>query len=110
RAHAVGKAGSPARAADHRREQAGRLGPDRRGPGGESGSRRLHPAPGHDAHSHQLAGAPSQSSVQVAGDFAPISLLASTTYVLVVHPSVPARTVKDLALLAKARPGGMSYA
>jgi tripartite-type tricarboxylate transporter receptor subunit TctC len=44
------------------------------------------------------------------GDFAPISLLASTTYVLVVHPSVPARTVKDLVALAKARPGGMSYA
>ena len=43
-------------------------------------------------------------------DFAPISLLASTTYVLVVHPSVPARTVKALAQLAKARPGGMSYA
>ena len=43
-------------------------------------------------------------------DFAPISLLASTTYLLVVHPSVPARTVKDLGLLAKARPGGMSYA
>jgi tripartite-type tricarboxylate transporter receptor subunit TctC len=30
--------------------------------------------------------------------------------VLIVHPSVPARSVKDLALLAKARPGGMSYA
>ena len=43
-------------------------------------------------------------------DFAPISLLATTTYVLIVHPSVPARSVKDLATLAKARPGGMSYA
>jgi tripartite-type tricarboxylate transporter receptor subunit TctC len=43
-------------------------------------------------------------------DFAPISLLAATTYVLVVHPSVPVRTVKDLVALAKARPGGLNYA
>jgi tripartite-type tricarboxylate transporter receptor subunit TctC len=43
-------------------------------------------------------------------DFAPISLLAATTYVLVVHPSVPVRTVKDLIALAKARPGGLNYA
>src|SRR6185436_15816213 len=43
-------------------------------------------------------------------DFAPISLLATTTYVLIVHPSVPARSVKELAALATARPGGMSYA
>jgi len=43
-------------------------------------------------------------------DFAPVSLLASTTYVLVVHPSVPARSAKDLVALAKTRPGGLNYA
>jgi tripartite-type tricarboxylate transporter receptor subunit TctC len=43
-------------------------------------------------------------------DFAPISLLASTTYVLVVHPSVPVRSVKDLIAVARSRPGGLSYA
>lgn len=43
-------------------------------------------------------------------DFAPISLLAETTYVLVVHPSVPARSVKELAALAKRRTDGLTYA
>ena len=43
-------------------------------------------------------------------DFAPISLVAYTAYVLVVHPSVPARTVKELIALAKSRPGRLTYA
>ena len=43
-------------------------------------------------------------------DFAPITLTASGANVLVVHPSVPARTVKDVVALAKSRPGQMSYA
>ena len=34
-------------------------------------------------------------------DFAPISLAASAPYVLLVHPSVPAKSVKDLVALAK---------
>jgi tripartite-type tricarboxylate transporter receptor subunit TctC len=47
---------------------------------------------------------------QSPADFAPISLLAATTYALIVHPSVPVRSVKDLIALAKARPGGLNYA
>jgi tripartite-type tricarboxylate transporter receptor subunit TctC len=43
-------------------------------------------------------------------DYAPISLVASTTYLLVIHPSVPARSVKDLINLAKSRPGSLNYA
>jgi tripartite-type tricarboxylate transporter receptor subunit TctC len=43
-------------------------------------------------------------------DFAPVSLVASTAYVLVVHPSVPVRTVKDFIALAKRTPGKLSYA
>ena len=43
-------------------------------------------------------------------DFAPISFIAYTAYVLVVHPSVPARTVKELIALAKSRPGRLTYA
>jgi len=43
-------------------------------------------------------------------DFAPISLVATTPFVLVVHPSVPAKTVKDLIALAKAKPGRLSMA
>jgi tripartite-type tricarboxylate transporter receptor subunit TctC len=43
-------------------------------------------------------------------DFAPISQLASIPSVLVVHPSVPARSVTELIALAKARPGELLYA
>jgi tripartite-type tricarboxylate transporter receptor subunit TctC len=43
-------------------------------------------------------------------DLAPVSLAAITPLILVVHPSVPAQTVKELIALAKARPGHLSYA
>lgn len=43
-------------------------------------------------------------------DFAPITLVAATPNVLVVHPSLPVRTVKDLIALSKARPGQINYA
>ena len=43
-------------------------------------------------------------------DFAPVSLSAIGPNLLVVHPSVPVRTVKELIALAKARPGQLQYA
>ncbi|MGZ5257455.1 MAG: Bug family tripartite tricarboxylate transporter substrate binding protein [Burkholderiales bacterium] len=43
-------------------------------------------------------------------DFAPISLLATTPYVLVAHPSVAVRSVRELITLAKAQPGKLNYA
>ncbi|MBI4191888.1 MAG: tripartite tricarboxylate transporter substrate binding protein [Betaproteobacteria bacterium] len=43
-------------------------------------------------------------------DFAPITLLASFPNVLVLHPSLPARSVTELVKLARARPGQLSYA
>jgi len=43
-------------------------------------------------------------------DFAAVSPLAFGYYVLVVHPSLPAKSVKDLVTLAKARPGEINYA
>ena len=43
-------------------------------------------------------------------DFSPVTMLASTPNVLVVHPSLPVRTVKDLIALAKAKPGQINYA
>jgi tripartite-type tricarboxylate transporter receptor subunit TctC len=43
-------------------------------------------------------------------DFAPVSLGAKLAYVLVVHPSVPANSVKELVALAKSRPGKLSFA
>ena len=42
-------------------------------------------------------------------DFAPVSLVALSPYVLVVHPSLPVRTVKDLVALAKKRPDQILY-
>jgi tripartite-type tricarboxylate transporter receptor subunit TctC len=42
-------------------------------------------------------------------DFAPVSLLTRNTVVLVVHPSVPAKTLKEYMALAKADPSKLSY-
>src|SRR6202040_2195971 len=43
-------------------------------------------------------------------DFAPVGLLAKGANVLVVHPSLPVNSVKDLAALAKQKPGDLQYA
>jgi tripartite-type tricarboxylate transporter receptor subunit TctC len=43
-------------------------------------------------------------------DFAPITLLAEGPYVLAVHPSVPAKGVKELVALARKRPNELAYA
>ena len=43
-------------------------------------------------------------------DFAPVSLSAIGPNLLVVHPSVPAKSVKELIALAKANPGQLQYA
>ena len=45
-----------------------------------------------------------------ARDFAPISLIGKTPNVLVVHPAVPARTVKEFIDYVKASPGKYNYA
>ena len=42
-------------------------------------------------------------------DFAPISMVASAGQVLVVHPSVPATSVRELVALAKAKPGQLNF-
>jgi tripartite-type tricarboxylate transporter receptor subunit TctC len=43
-------------------------------------------------------------------DFDPVAFMASVPFMLVVHPSLPARTVKDLVALAKAKRGELTYA
>jgi len=43
-------------------------------------------------------------------DFAPITLVATVPYVLVVDPSLPVKSVQELIALAKAKPGKMNYA
>jgi tripartite-type tricarboxylate transporter receptor subunit TctC len=42
-------------------------------------------------------------------DFAPVTWLVSAQMVLVVHPSLPVRSVKELVALARAHPGGLNY-
>ena len=42
-------------------------------------------------------------------DFAPITLINTTPLVMVVHPGVPAKTVKELIALAKAKPGKLNF-
>lgn len=44
-----------------------------------------------------------------ARDFAPVALLGTVPLVLVVHPSLPVKTVKEFIALAKARPGEINY-
>jgi tripartite-type tricarboxylate transporter receptor subunit TctC len=43
-------------------------------------------------------------------DFTPVVLAAGTPNILVVHPGLPARSVKDLVQLARERPGRLDYA
>ncbi|MBL8381978.1 MAG: tripartite tricarboxylate transporter substrate binding protein [Burkholderiales bacterium] len=46
---------------------------------------------------------------QLMRDFTPVAALNTTTCVLVVHPSVPANSVRELVALAKAKPGQLNY-
>jgi len=43
-------------------------------------------------------------------DFVPISLIAATPNILAVHPAVPAKSVRELIQLARAKPGSLNYA
>ena len=45
-----------------------------------------------------------------ARDFAPVSLIVDAAQILTVNPSVPAKTVKELIALAKAKPGQLMFA
>jgi tripartite-type tricarboxylate transporter receptor subunit TctC len=49
-------------------------------------------------------------SVDPLKEFAAVALLASAPNILVVHPSLPVKTVAELIALAKARPGQINYA
>ena len=45
----------------------------------------------------------------VARDFAPITLLGTATILMVVHPSVPAKSVAEFVALAKSKPGQLMF-
>jgi tripartite-type tricarboxylate transporter receptor subunit TctC len=57
-----------------------------------------------------LPGSGLKLNYDAAKDFQPISMIATSDYILTVHPSLPARTVKELLALARAKPGALSYA
>ena len=42
--------------------------------------------------------------------FQPVSMVATSDYILTVHPSLPARSVKELIALARSKPGSLTYA
>ena len=46
----------------------------------------------------------------VERDFEPVGLMASAPFILVVHPSLPARSMKEFVALAKGRPGQLAFA
>jgi tripartite-type tricarboxylate transporter receptor subunit TctC len=48
-------------------------------------------------------------SFDVARDFAPVQKVVDVYFVMVSHPSLPARTVKELLALARAKPGQINY-
>src|SRR5712692_5871873 len=50
------------------------------------------------------------SPLDLGRDFAPVGLLSTTPFVLVVHPSVPAKNLAELIAYAKANPGKLNYA
>ncbi len=43
-------------------------------------------------------------------DFAPVTLVSTSPYVVTTHPSIPARTIRQLVALAKSQPGAIAYA
>jgi tripartite-type tricarboxylate transporter receptor subunit TctC len=49
-------------------------------------------------------------SLDTKRDFYPVALVATTQNLLVIHPSVPARNVRELIALARANPGRLNYA
>jgi tripartite-type tricarboxylate transporter receptor subunit TctC len=51
-----------------------------------------------------------QMPIDMLRDLAPVSIFAAQPNVLIVHPSLPAKSVKELVALARARPGQLDYA
>ncbi|MBM3290221.1 MAG: tripartite tricarboxylate transporter substrate binding protein, partial [Candidatus Hydrogenedentes bacterium] len=57
-----------------------------------------------------LPGAYSKLPYDAVKDFAPVSLLNASEYVLVVHPSMPVKSPRDLIAIARSRPGQIPFA
>jgi tripartite-type tricarboxylate transporter receptor subunit TctC len=57
-----------------------------------------------------LPSMPNKPQYDVLRDFAPVTLISTSPYVLVVHPALAAKSVAELVTLAKAKPGALTYA
>jgi tripartite-type tricarboxylate transporter receptor subunit TctC len=57
-----------------------------------------------------LPGSGMKLTYEAVRDFQPVSLVATSDYILTVHPSLPARNVKELIALARSKPGALTYA
>lgn len=57
-----------------------------------------------------LSAARTDLPYDIERDLVPVARSTSTTYVVMIHPSVPVRNIKSLIELARSRPGKMSYA
>jgi tripartite-type tricarboxylate transporter receptor subunit TctC len=91
---------------------------NRPGAGGTIGSALVAKSPGDGytvlmGNTSTLAIAPalySRLTYDPIRDFAPVTLVTTTENVIVVHPSLPVKTVRDLVALAKSRPGEVLFA
>jgi tripartite-type tricarboxylate transporter receptor subunit TctC len=90
---------------------------DRAGAGGNIGAEvaARAPADGYTlflAHTNHSINATlyAKLAYDIKSDFSPVSLLALSPFVATVHPSLPAKSLRDLINIAKSRPGDLTYA
>ncbi len=89
---------------------------DQRGGGGGTISAEAVARAAHDGYTlllatgtHTINPSMYKVSYDMVRDFAPVTLLASTPFILAVHPSVQANSVGELIALAKSKPGALNY-
>jgi tripartite-type tricarboxylate transporter receptor subunit TctC len=90
---------------DNRPGAAGNIGTEAVARAAPDGYTLLVAGPNHTSNVHLFSKLP----FDPVKDFEPVSLLTSAQYILLVHPSLPARSVKELIALARARPGQINY-
>jgi len=62
-----------------------------------------------NSHTNNPAVRPSLLRYDTVKDFAGVARMATSPVIIVIHPSVPAKTVKDMVALARSRPGELTY-
>ena len=90
---------------------------DRAGAGGNIGAEIAAKAPADGytiflAHTNHSVNATlyQKLAYDIVNDFTPVTLVALSAFVATVHPSLPAKSVRDLINIARARPGDLAYA